>query len=381
MNRYFDNAATSWPKPASVSEAVTKVFLEAKGSPGRSNNPELSRIPFQTRKLLARLINVSDSSRIAFGHNATHMINIGIRGVVKKGDHVITTSMEHNAVSRPLRYLEKLGIITLEIVKCSTEGFFDPADLREALKTKTSLVIVNHASNVSGSVCNLQPIGKLVHEAGALFMVDCSQTIGALPIDVKQDNIDILAGPGHKNLLGPTGTGFIYVSEGTSPKPLIHGGTGTRSEFDYQPDDLPDCFESGTLNFHGLAGLLAALEYIHSAGLEEITNRKRQMCERVLNGIQTIKGIKLIGPRSSVGRSLVFSLVPEDDSIELADLADILLEDYGIISRTGLHCSPWAHKTLGTFPNGTVRISPGLFHSNEDIDLMLESLEKSIRVL
>ncbi|MCD4654565.1 aminotransferase class V-fold PLP-dependent enzyme [bacterium] len=379
MNRYYDNAATSWPKPACVSEAVCKIFLEARGNPGRSNNPLLDRIPFQTRNLLARLINASDGSQIAFGYNATYMINIGIRGLITKGDRVVTTSMEHNAVSRPLRYLEKLGIISLDIVKCSPDGYLDPDDLKNSLQSRTALVIVNHSSNVTGAVNELEPIGQIVRDHGAVCMIDCSQTIGAIPVDVERDKIDILAGPGHKNLLGPTGTGFLYISDRISLEPLIMGGTGTHSELDIQPTEFPECYESGTLNFHGLAGLRAALEYVHSMGLEAIVNHKNKLCERILEGLEAIPGIRLIGPNTIQNRSLVFSIVLENEKKDLADLANILLEDHGIITRTGLHCSPWAHKTIGTFPNGCVRLSPGLFHTIDDIDRMLKNLEKSAR--
>lgn len=377
MNRYFDNAATSWPKPACVSQAVTRTFNEVMGNPGRSNNPELNRLPYQTRSLLARLINVGDSSRIAFGHNATHMINIGIRGLVQQGDRVITSSVEHNAVSRPLRYLEKMDIIQLEIIPCSKEGFLDPDDVRKALQKKTALVVINHGSNVTGSISSLSEIGRIVRESGSIFMVDCAQTIGAFSIDVERDCIDVLAGPGHKNLLGPTGTGFLYVSPRTNPEPLIFGGTGTRSAMDYQPEDMPDCYESGTQNFHGLAGLKAALEYIHSRSIASITSRKNEICRQVIDGMKQIQGMTLYGPGTAEHRSPVFSIGV--DNIDAADIANTLLEDHGIITRTGLHCAPWAHKTAGSFPMGTVRLSPGLFHTDNDIELMLSALDQTVR--
>ncbi|HPQ40503.1 MAG TPA: aminotransferase class V-fold PLP-dependent enzyme [bacterium] len=377
MNRYFDNAATSWPKPACVSQAVIRTFNEAMGNPGRSNNPELNRLPYLTRELLARLLNVRDSSRIAFGHNATHMINIGIRGLVQQGDRVITSSVEHNAVSRPLKYLEKLGIIQVDIVQCSKEGCLDPDDIRAALKQKAALVVINHASNVTGAICSLTEIGRIVRENDSIFMVDCAQSIGAFSIDVERDNIDVLAGPGHKNLLGPTGTGFLYVSPRTNPEPLIFGGTGSRSALDSQPEDMPDCYESGTQNFHGLAGLKAALEYIHSRGIESITHRKRELCRYVLDGLLAIEGLTLYGPRHAENRSPVFSITVRD--VDVADIANALLDDHGIITRTGLHCSPWAHKTIGSFPMGTVRLSPGLFHTDEDLDMMLSAVEQTVR--
>jgi len=377
MNRYFDNAATSWPKPACVSQAVNQTFLEAMGNPGRSNNPKLNRLPYQTRMLLARLINVRDSSRIAFGHNATHMINIGIRGLVQQGDRVVTSSMEHNAVSRPLRHLEKLGIIDLEIVQASPEGYLDPDDVEAALKKKTALVVINHASNVTGSIVDLEEIGKRVRNPGSYLLVDCAQSIGAFPVDVERDCIDVLAGPGHKNLLGPTGTGFLYVSPRTNPEPLIFGGTGTRSSMDYQPEDIPDCYESGTQNFHGLAGLKAAMEYIQSRSIESIWQRKQVICRRVLDGIRSISDVTLYGPNTAENRSPVFSITVGD--IDVADIANILLDDHGIITRTGIHCAPWAHKTIGSYPTGTVRLSPGLFHTDEDIDMMLKALEQTVR--
>lgn len=348
------------------------------GNPGRSNNPEMNRLPFRTRSLLARLLNVSDSSRVAFGHNATHMINLGIRGLVRQGDRIITTSMEHNAVSRPLRYLEKLGIIELVILPCSTTGLLDSEDLRHALKQqKTAMVIVNHASNVTGTVNDLTAIGSIVRDYDAYFMVDCAQTVGAFPIDVEKDCIDVLAGPGHKSLLGPTGTGFLYVSHRTNPEPLIFGGTGTRSGLDYQPDEMPDCYESGTQNFHGLAGLEAALQYIHSRGIAAITQRKKELCTWVLDGFKNIPGLILYGKTTPENRSPVFSVGKKD--VDIADIANALLDDYGIITRTGLHCAPWAHQTAGSYPMGTVRLSPGLFHTREDIDMMIEAVDSVFR--
>lgn len=377
MNLYFDNAATSWPKAPGVAEAVEGSIRECFGSPGRSNIHRSDRILFSARELIAGMIHATDSSHVVFGLNATQMINTGLLGTIKRGDRVVTTSMEHNAVSRPLRYLQKVLEIELDIVPCSPEGFLDPCDLKEAVSRSTRLAVINHASNVTGAVNDLRVLGPIVRDAGALFMVDCAQSIGTIPIDVNVDCIDLLAGSGHKGLLGPSGTGFLYFSDRVQPDPLILGGTGSHSEQDIQPLDLPDRYESGTPNITGLAGLQASLGYIQAVGFDYLTERKNQICTRMISGISTIPALKLSGPLSLENRTLVFGIhIPGKD---IADLANRLLWDHGIITRTGLHCAPWAHRTAGTYPNGTIRISPGPLQEDSDIDYLLEVLDRAVR--
>lgn len=377
MNLYFDNAATAWPKAPGVSEAVANNIRTMMGNPGRTFNPFQHRLVFDLRESMANLIKADDSSRIAFGLNATQMINIGLQGTLGPGDRVLTTSMEHNAVSRPLRYLEKKHGVIVDIITCSPEGFVDIDAVRKALTVKTKLVVVNHSSNVTGAVNELAPLGRMVREKGALFMVDCAQSIGSVDLDVNRDNIDILAGSGHKGLLGPAGIGFLYVSSRHMPEPLIFGGTGSYSSHDTQPGNMPDCYESGTQNIPGMAGLLAALHYIQQTGQANIRNKKMQISSRVLDGLKSIPGIRFFGPENAESRTLVFSLqVPGKDT---ADVANLLALEHRIITRTGLHCAPWAHKTIGSYPEGTLRISPGIFQEDADIEAMLSALDQTVR--
>ncbi len=376
MNLYFDNAATSWPKPPAVSRAVADCIDHYMGNPNRSIGTEGRRILYDTRNQLASLLNIRDSSRIIFCFNTTHAINIGIQGLLCTGDHVVTTSMEHHAVGRILRHLERIKKITLDIVRCTPEGYLDPDDLKKSLGKPTRLVVVNHASNVTGSVNRLQELGHLVKTHHGIFMVDCAQSVGVVTIDVERDQIDLLAGPGHKNLLGPSGTGFLYIRSGIELNPLIFGGTGSFSERESQPDQIPDRFESGTPNFHGLAGLHAGLAYLFEQGVETIQWHESQITQKTLEELNHISGIRIIGPTHAADRLPIFSIItPQTD---LAVIADTLYENYGIIVRLGLHCAPWAHQTAGTFPGGTLRISPGLFHTDEDLRFLFHALSQTI---
>ncbi len=379
MNLYFDNAATSWPKPESVYLAMDQVLRKNRGNPGRSLGETNSRILFQTREALAELFHIPDSSRITFTLNATHAINLALMGYLQPGDRVVTTSLEHNAVSRPLRYLERTRRITLEIVSASPTGLIDPDDLRKALQSRTKLVVLNHASNVLGTVNDLERSGKIVRNAGAAFMVDCAQSAGSIPIDVQQAHIDILCGPGHKGLLGPSGTGFCYTAPHIRLDPLIFGGTGSHSELDTQPDTLPDRLESGTQNFQGLFGLLAGIKYILQRGIADIRRQEEDLMSRFIPKLNATNGLVLHGLKTAATRVPVFSItVP---GVDPADIGNYLSEEFGIISRVGLHCAPWAHRTAGTFPEGTIRFSPGLFHTDSEVDFLAEAIGSAIRVM
>lgn len=379
MNSYFDNAATSWPKPELVYRAVDECLRNLPGSPGRTAGGSGDRLLFDVRNLIARLFNIRDSSRIILTFNSTMSLNLAIQGLLKPGDRVVTGSMEHNAVSRPLKALENNLGIRLDVIRASPDGYLDPDDLRRTLCLPAKLVVINHGSNVCGSLQPIEAIGRIVRDSGAWFMLDASQSAGAVPIDVERHCIDILAAPGHKSLLGPTGTGFCYLGPGIDPEPLMFGGTGSQSERDTQPLHLPDRYESGTLNFHGLAGLRAALGYLLDRGPADIERCETELNREVLSGLQSIEGIELIGPVHNRERLPVFSIVcPGKDP---ADLSNILSEDFDIATRVGLHCAPWAHRTLGTYPGGTVRISPGLFHTDPDIRNLLDSLDQAVRKL
>ncbi len=379
MNLYFDNASTSYPKPPEVSKAVWDCMTDLKGNPGRTFAGYGSRLVIRTRNALAEMFNIDDILRIVFTMNATMAINMAIQGLLEKGDRVITSSMEHNAVGRPLRAMGRLRGVELDIIQCSPGGYLDPGDVKKALEKPAKLVVINHASNICGSYQDIHEIGRMVREHDAYFMVDASQSAGLIPIDVKKDCIDILAAPGHKSLYGPTGTGFCYISPEVNPEPLMFGGTGSLSERDCQPEKLPDRYESGTLNFHGLAGLNAGVTHILEKGWETIEARRDEIVSYTFAGLNSVEGLKLHGPNSTDKRLPVFSVTkPGSDP---ADLGNMLEEEFGIATRVGLHCAPWAHDTLGTGKTGTVRISPGIIHTREEIDFMVDAVRQAVRKL
>ncbi len=364
---YLDNAATSWPKPRAVEEAMVRCLREAGGNPGRSGHRlsiEAARVVFDAREAVARLIGAPDSRQVVFTGNATEALNLAIAGVLEPGAHVITTSMEHNSVARPLRYLESQGV-GLSVIQTGPAGRVDPGAVARAMRPETRLVAMTHASNVIGTVQPVEEVARACRERGVLFLVDAAQTAGCYPIDVAAAGIDLLAFTGHKSLLGPPGTGGLYVREGVTLRPLERGGTGSRSELDMQPDFLPDQLESGTPNFVGLAGLGAGVGVVLEGGVEAIRGREEGLARKLRDGLRAIDGVTVYGPDDDRhGRT-----VPEVgvvsfnlDGVEPSDVGYILDSEYGVLCRVGLHCAPWAHRTIGTYPRGTVRLSLG-FHS------------------
>lgn len=370
---YLDNAATSWPKPAPVSRAVADCLRRAT-SPGRGGyglSREADRVLFAAREELAALFGAENSSTIIFAHSATDALNIALFGLLGQEDRAVTTSMEHNAVARPLRALESRGLI-LEIVACGPDGRLPLPALRAALAAGAKAVVVTHASNVSGTLMPLAEISRMAHAAGALFIVDAAQTAGAEPIDVTKMGIDILAFSGHKSLLGPQGTGGLYVRPGVMVSPFRFGGTGSLSESDRQPEFYPDRLESGTPNTPGIAGLLAGIRYIGSVGLDAIRAREREHTDALVADLTAIGGVRVVGPPPGEARAAAVSFTVGDrDSGEIAHRLD---QEYGIACRGGLHCAPWAHRTLGTLATGTVRFSPGCFTTDEDISAALAAV-------
>lgn len=371
---YLDNAATSHPKPEAVYRAVDEA-LRCGGSAGRgSHSKALSsdRLIFETRELLADMFNVGDSSRIVFSANATVAINQALFGLLRPGDRVVTTSMEHNAVARPLYALQDRGV---EVVKVAADvaGRVDPERLKAACSEKaTRLLVVNHCSNVVGTVQPIEQLGDWCRQRRILFMVDGSQSAGALPIDLRALGIDLFAAPGHKRLLGPAGTGFLYVAEGVELTPLIYGGTGANSHSPRQPEVLPERLESGTLNIPGLAGLRAGLLYLRQEGLDRIRARDLALTERLLSGLKGIAGAVVYGPEKTAARSEVISFNLKD--VDPAEVGFLLDREKRIAVRVGLHCAPDAHRTIGTFPTGTVRVSPGCFTEETEIDYFLQAV-------
>ncbi len=375
---YFDNAATSWPKPPAVQAAMVHFLQEVGGSPGRAGHRmsiAASRIVSDTRDLLAQLFNLDDPGRIAFTKNSTEALNIAIHGWCRPGDHVITSSMEHNSVMRPLRALEAAGLIELSVAPCSpTTGDLDPADLAAALRPNTRLVAVVHASNVVGNVLPLQDLIGVAHGAGVPVLMDASQTAGALPLDVSALGVDLLAFTGHKSLLGPTGTGGLIVGEGIELRPLMYGGTGSRSELEYQPDFMPDRYESGTLNVVGIAGLGAAVQYLLARTVEAIHEHELTLVKRFLEQAGEQPGIQVYGSPDVSRRIGVLSFNLAGISPSRVGL--LLDRGFGVMTRIGLHCAPAAHKTIGTFDEGTVRFGFSCFNTIEEVDATLMALRQ-----
>jgi cysteine desulfurase/selenocysteine lyase len=376
---YLDYAATSWPKPKEVQRAMCDFLEYSGGNPGRSGHRlsiSAARIVFNAREAVANLFHVTDPLRVIFSANVTHALNLALYGILKPGDHVVTSSIEHNSVMRPLRDLEKQGI-KLTVVQCKTDGCLDLDLWRAAVTPGTRLVVVTHASNVMGTIVPIKEIAAIAHQAGALILVDSAQTAGVIPIDQPATGIDLLAFTGHKGLYGPTGTGGLVIGEGVDTsqlRPVVRGGTGSRSEFEEQPDMLPDKYESGTANSVGIAGLGAGVRWIQSIGVESIRAREAELNEQFLSGLRNIKGITVYGPRDPQERTAVVSCRVTGQNVSEVGLR--MDDEFGILCRVGLHCAPSAHKTIGTFPEGTIRLAPGIFTSPEDIRTVIAAFEK-----
>ena len=374
---YFDNAATSWPKPPEVIQAVVR-FMETVGAnPGRSGHRlsvEAGRIVYDAREALGELFNVPDPLRIVFGLNATEAINLALRGLLRPGDHVITSSMEHNSVMRPLRALERRGV-KLTVVPCSSQGFLDPADLEAAIRPKTVMIVLNHGSNVVGSLLPVREAGRIAREHGLLLLVDAAQTAGAVPLDVQADNIDLLCFTGHKALYGPMGTGGLVIGERVDVgrlEPLKRGGTGSRSEHEEHPDFLPDKCEAGTPNAVGLAGLAAGVRWVLERGVEHIRAHEVALTRRLIDGLREIPDVTVYGGLNAARQTGTVSF--NVAGLEPSVVGLRLDEEYGILCRVGLHCAPAAHRTIGTFPRGTVRFGLGYFNTVEEVERAMEAV-------
>jgi cysteine desulfurase/selenocysteine lyase len=374
---YLDNAATSFPKPQTVPEAIVGFMTRVGANPGRSGHylsVEAERIRYGTREAIGRLFNHADPQRVVFTANVTAALNLVLFGMVQPGDRVVVTGMEHNSVMRPLRFLEQRGV-TVTLVDTASDGTVDPQDVARALDAPARLVCTLHASNVIGTVVPIGEIGRICRDRGVPYLVDAAQTAGCVPIDLGKDPIDMLAFTGHKGLLGPTGTGGLVLSPSFDEKliaPLVFGGTGSRSEQEYQPEFLPDRFESGTCNIAGIAGLSAGLDYILTRGLSEIRAHESRLVHQLIEGLGAIDGVTVYGTPDPKKRTAAvsFRIAGIDNSVTARRLS----EEFDIMCRAGLHCAPRAHKTIGTFPEGTVRLSVGPFNTRADIDAALSAV-------
>ncbi len=379
---YLDNAATSWPKPPGVVEAIVHFLNDVGANPGRSAHRlavESGRIVYNAREAVAELFNAPDPLRVVFGSNATEALNLALCGLLRPGAHVITSSMEHNSVMRPLRALERQGV-EVTVVQCSPEGFLDPADIEAAIRPHTAIIALNHASNVVGTILPIAEVGEIARRHGLLFLVDAAQTAGAYPIDVETDKIDLLAFTGHKSLLGPMGTGGLYIGERVDLEefePLKRGGTGSRSELEEQPDFLPDMGESGTLNAVGLAGLEAGVRWVLEQGVEAIRAHEVELTRQLIVGLRDIPGVTVYGGLDAGRQTATVSF--NVAGMEPSEVGLRLDEEYGILCRVGLHCAPAAHRTIGTFPVGTVRFGLGVFNTLEEVERAMEAVKQVAR--
>jgi len=379
---YFDNTATSFPKPPCVLEAMAKFMNEIGANPGRSGHRlaiESGRIVYSAREAVGDLFHVADPMRIVFTANVTEALNLALHGLLTPGDHVITSSMEHNSMMRPLRCLEQKGV-ELTVVPCSSQGVLDPQNIESAIRSNTVMLALNHASNVVGTILPIEEIGQITRKHDLLLLVDAAQTAGVLSIDMEKDGIDLLGFTGHKSLYGPMGTGGLIIGERVDLEkfePIISGGTGSRSEHEYQPEFLPDKFESGTPNGVGLAGLNASLRWMLSQCIENIRSHEIQLTKRLLDGLSSIAGVKIYGeqdPEKQIA-TVSFNIFGKQPS----EIGLRLDEEFGILCRLGLHCSPASHRTIGTFPAGTVRFGLGFFNTENEVDFAIAAIRKLIK--
>lgn len=372
---YLDNAATTYPKPEKVYESMMDCMKNYCANPGRAGHKlamKAAREIYDARENIAKLFNINNPMNIVFTNNATDSLNLAIKGAVKKGDHIITTSMEHNSVIRPIKSLEKYGIENT-IVECDKEGFLDIENIKKAIKPNTRLIVTTHASNVCGTLIDIKSVGEVAKENNIIYLVDASQTAGVYDIDVNNMNIDMIAAPGHKCLLGPQGTGILYIREGLTINILKEGGTGSKSEDLFQPDLLPDKYESGTHNTPGIVGLNEGVKFVLETGIEKIRAHEEQLCEYMLNRLEEVPNIVIYGPKNSKKRAAVISI--NIDKMDSGEITFLLDSEYDIATRSGIHCAPLAHKTLGTLEQGAVRFSLGYFNTKEDIDKAIYALK------
>jgi cysteine desulfurase family protein len=372
---YLDNAATSFPKPESVYQALDHFARQNLANPGRAGHRmalAAERALDDARHLLNQFLHGEAPERFVFTLNGTDALNMAFKGVLADGDHVITTDLEHNSVSRPLRKLELDGRITLTRLRADGGGTLHPDDFRRAVTPRTRLLAVTHASNVLGTVQPVAALGQIARAHDLLFLVDAAQTAGVVPIDVQALHIDLLAFPGHKSLLGPTGTGALYVGLRAQLRAWREGGTGGDSSSETQPRELPYFLEGGTPNVLGVAGLAAGVQYVQEQGIDAIREHEVQLCERLWRRLDELGGYEVFGHRDPTQR--VGTLSFRSELLPAMELGGILDQAFEIAVRPGLHCAPYVHRSLGTFPDGAVRVSPGAFSTAEDIDQLARAL-------
>jgi cysteine desulfurase family protein len=375
MGVYLDNAATSWPKPETVYQAVDHFMREVGATPGRGGyqqEEDAQQIADETRSALAKLFNAPDPQGVAFTLNATQAINMALKGWLHPGDHVVTSSIEHNAMWRPLKALEKRGV-EITAVSCEPDGVLGPADVEAALRPDTRLVALLHASNVLGTILPIAEIGEIVHHHKAPLLVDAAQTAGSYPIDMQAMGIDLLAFAGHKGTYGPPGTGGLVVMPGIHLETWVEGGSGFPSRPETMPDELPLRLEAGTQNSAGIAGLLAGVQFVLEQGVEKIRAHEMSLANRLIDQLQAIPGLRILGPANQEHRTAVVSVTV--DNYIPDQLSAVLDKVFAVATRAGLHCAPQAHIVAGTLENGALRFSPGYFNTAEEIDFAVNALQ------
>jgi cysteine desulfurase family protein len=374
---YLDNAATSFPKPEAVYQALDRFARTSLANPGRAGHKmalAAERALDDCRHVLNQFFHGEAPERFVFTMNCTDALNMAMKGVLTDGDHVITSDLEHNSVSRPLRKMELDGRITLTRVKADAGGTLDPDEIRQAIGPRTRLLAVTHASNVLGTVQPVAEIGKIARERDLLLLVDAAQTAGVIPIDVREMHIDLLAFPGHKSLLGPTGTGALYAGPRAKVRAWREGGTGGDSSSETQPREYPYFLEGGTPNVLGVAGLEAGVRYVSERGLDDIHRHEVNLVERLWQRLEELPVYDVFGHRDHILRVGTISF--RHSGLSTSDLGGILDAEFDIATRPGLHCAPYIHRSLGTFPDGAVRVSPGAFNTDEDIDRLASALRE-----
>ena len=374
---YLDNAASSWPKPPGVAEAMMEAVRDYGANPGRGSHElamRASRTLFQARNRLAQLFGIKNPNDIVFTMNTTMALNLAIKGWVRPGDHVVCTAVEHNAVRRPLEYLKKEKQIEVTYVQTDQAGILNMDNLKHAIRSNTRLIVCTHSSNMLGTILPVADIATLARSKGIRLLVDAAQTAGVLPINVERMGIDMLAFPGHKGLLGPQGTGGLYISPEIELTPLLYGGTGSQSESADQPLVRPDRYESGTPNTPGIAGLNEGVRYVLNETVERIHEKEWRLTQRMMEGLRSVPGIRILGPDPDIVRTGIVSFtLPNVSSSEAAFVLD---REYHIAVRAGYHCTPLAHTCAGTLETGAVRASLGVFTTEEEVDALVQAVRE-----
>lgn len=372
---YLDHAATSWPKPPAVREAMMKALDVAGANPGRGSHRmavQASRVLFGARKAISTLLGVRNANDIALGSNTTEALNLAIQGWLREGDHVIATMAEHNSVRRPLEYLRRSRNVEVDYVPVNAAGEIDLVQFARLFRSNTRLVVCTHSSNLLGSILPIGEIALMCQKHQVTLLVDAAQSAGIIPVDVKQLGIDMLAFPGHKGLLGPQGTGGLYIAPELDVQPLLHGGTGSQSEAIEQPLVRPDRYEAGTPNTVGIAGLAAGVQHVLELTPEFIYKQEWDLTQHMMDGLSSVNGIRMLGPEIGQPRTGLLSFTVEGyDSAQLAFQLD---RNYGIAVRSGFHCTPLAHESAGTTASGAVRASVGYSTSREEVDALIEAI-------